>query len=242
MEMKLKKLFMVSIITTFIFSSMTKIAVAESKVSQIIKEIEQNASKIHSYKLNYTLQINKEGEEVKSAGRIEYKKPHKFYMEVELPELKGMKQVFISNGKIMWQYIPDMNRAIKIKLDKLKQDVRQKYLDKRGDVTEVFSNMETETIKFINQVSEGGKRIYVLEAIPKQNIKQEAIVEISKAKMWIIVERGVPKKIIWYDIEDNPVIRQEFKDININPEIEEAKFNFSPPSNVQVLDVTEELK
>lgn len=239
MEIKLGKLAMVTAmiaVTILVISMETS---AETEISQIISKIKQASNDIESYKTNYTIQIDKNGEKVKSIGHIEFKEPNKFYMEVELPELKGAKQIFISNGEVMWQYMPNTKTARKIVLQKGKGKLSQEYFNKRGDIRNPFGNMKSESIKFIKQFTEEDKLIYVLKAEPKDEVKQDSIVEVSKAKIWIFAGIGIPKKVIWYDEKNNPVITQEFKEIKINPDIDENKFNFSPPQGVDILELTE---
>jgi len=234
-----RKLFIGSIIIILVFC-LGEVASCESKVDQILKEIKSAAANIHSYQVNYNLQIDKNGEKVSSIGNIKFREPDKFYMEVELPDLDGMKQLFISNGDILWQYIPEMKMAAKLKLNEVEEEKASKYIDTKGDIRNPFGNMKKDSIKFIKEISEDGRKIYVLEAEPKEEVSEEAIVEISKAEIWIYAEEGIPKKVFWYNAEDVSVIEQEFKDIQINVEIDENKFNFSPPADVKVIDITEE--
>lgn len=225
-----------------IFLLTSSMGSGEVNVEKLIREVKEASNKIDSYKVNYVLKIKKEEGEVKSKGHIEYKEPKKFYMKIGLSELEGMKQIFVSDGEQIWQYIPKMGMVTKINLSKVNKEKASEYLDKRGDIREPFENLKRDSIEILKQTSGEKRKLYVIKAEPKNEVKKGTIVKVESVKIWIDSSRGIPNKILWYDSNENVVIKQVFEDIKLNPKIEDSKFEFTPPKGVRVMDVTDEVK
>lgn len=227
---------------TLITFCFTGVAIAESTINEILTNIKEKADLINSYRINYNLDITKGENVVNSKGYVEFLAPDKFYMEVKLPKLNDTKQIFISDGNTLWQYIPNMRMATKLRLNDMGEDKLQERFEKKGDIRDPFRNMEEDSIKLVKESVKEGKKIYIIEAKPKDKMKQGAVVDISKARTWINAKNGIPEKVIWYNDKGKIVIEQEFKDIEVNCDINRDRFMFVPPSDVEVMDLTNKNK
>lgn len=233
------------ILSTVIFSVflfITHITYAGSEVEKLIKEVRKASEKIDSYKVSYILKIKKEKGEVHSRGYIEYKEPKKFYMEIGLSGMKSVKQIFVSNGKQVWEFIPEMGLASKIDLSKVDNKKVDEYLDKRGDLRDPFENLNRNSIDILKESAGGKRNLYVIKAKPKKGVKKNTIIKVKSVKIWINSELGIPKKILWYNSQGEVVIKQEFKKIELNPDLKDSRFEFNPPKGIKVMDVTNEVK
>jgi chaperone LolA len=74
-------------------------------VSDIVDNIKKNFGKIESYQANFSIVSEKTGKTIRQAGTIRYKANNKLNIEYNQP----YGQKIVSNGKMMWIYIPSMN-------------------------------------------------------------------------------------------------------------------------------------
>jgi outer membrane lipoprotein carrier protein len=74
-------------------------------VSDIVDNIKKNFGKMDSYQANFNIVSEKPGKTSHQTGVIKYKSHNKLYIEFSQP----YGQKIVSNGKMMWIYIPSMN-------------------------------------------------------------------------------------------------------------------------------------
>jgi len=74
-------------------------------VSDIVDNIKKRFSKIDSYQANFTIVSEKMGKTKQQTGIIRYKADNK--LSIEFTQPYGQK--IVSNGRMMWIYIPSMN-------------------------------------------------------------------------------------------------------------------------------------
>ncbi len=74
-------------------------------VTDIVDNVKKTFGKIDSYQANFTIVSDKMGKTKRQTGIIKYKANNKLYIEFSQP----YGQKIISNGKMMWIYIPAMN-------------------------------------------------------------------------------------------------------------------------------------
>ena len=74
-------------------------------VSDIVKKVKERFSDLESYQANFKIESVKLGDKSYKNGVMKYKASNKMLIEFSNP--KGQK--IISNGKVMWIYIPSMN-------------------------------------------------------------------------------------------------------------------------------------
>lgn len=74
-------------------------------VSDIVDNIKTSFGKMSTYQADFTIVSEKMGKTTQQSGIIKYKANNKLYIEFSQP----YGQKIISNGKMMWIYIPSMN-------------------------------------------------------------------------------------------------------------------------------------
>lgn len=82
-------------------------------VSDIVDNIKKTFGKIDSYQANFSILSEKAGKTIRQTGTIKYKSNNK--LRIEFTQPYGQK--IISNGKMMWIYIPSMNVVAEQDLD-----------------------------------------------------------------------------------------------------------------------------
>ena len=74
-------------------------------VSDVVNNIKNNYSKLESYQANFTILSDKGGKKATQTGILRFKSSDKLLMEFNQPS----RQKIVSDGKMMWIYIPSMN-------------------------------------------------------------------------------------------------------------------------------------
>ncbi len=82
-------------------------------VSDVVGNIRKSFGKIESYQANFTILSEKLGKTIRRTGIIKYKASNRLHIEFTQPQ--GQK--IVSNGKMMWIYIPSMNVVAEQDLD-----------------------------------------------------------------------------------------------------------------------------
>lgn len=74
-------------------------------VSDVVRNIKKTYSDLKSYQANFTIVSEKGGKKVTQTGVLRFKASDKLLMEFYQPS----RQKIVSNGQMMWVYIPSMN-------------------------------------------------------------------------------------------------------------------------------------
>jgi outer membrane lipoprotein carrier protein len=74
-------------------------------VSDVVKNIKKTYSDLKSYQANFSIVSDKSGKKVTQTGVLKFKASDKLLMEFYQPS----RQKIVSNGQMMWVYIPSMN-------------------------------------------------------------------------------------------------------------------------------------
>jgi len=74
-------------------------------VSDVVNNIKKNYSKLESYQANFSILSDKGGKKNNQSGILRFKSSDKLLMEFIQPS----RQKIVSDGKMMWIYIPSMN-------------------------------------------------------------------------------------------------------------------------------------
>ncbi|MCL1865713.1 MAG: outer membrane lipoprotein carrier protein LolA [Spirochaetes bacterium] len=74
-------------------------------VSDVVSETKKKYSSLKSYQANFTIISDKGGKRITQTGVLKFKSSDKLLMEFSTPS----RQKLVSNGQMMWIYIPSMN-------------------------------------------------------------------------------------------------------------------------------------
>lgn len=203
----------------------------QASVSQQIDQITAKAQAIESYTADIQITLLKEPEKVEMTGTIMHKKPDKLNMELSVVGNNPMKQMTISNGDCLWQYIPQANVARKINI---KSAVAKGFMQEQGGLHMPFKDIEPESMKFAGRSAVYGHRVVVFEGKPKASLKQQDPERFIKMAVWVSPEDGLARRVAVYDRQDNEVMIQEFTNLKTNIFLRDSLFEFSPPKGTKI--------
>jgi outer membrane lipoprotein-sorting protein len=225
----------------------------EIPVDEILKDIESKTQRINSYTASLIITTEIMGQEVITKGKITFKKPDKMKMEMTSSVFpQEANTTIISDGKTLWTHIPVMNMAQRIDLSRIKkefsgeyeiEEVFQKHTKQSGDILNPLKGFSRDQIRFIGVEQTQMGEMYTFEARFPEEVLNARIEQWgfmpSKAKFWILKDKGIALKMDVYSQDGKRMLSQEYKDIELNPKISESEFVFTPPEGTQVIDMTD---
>jgi outer membrane lipoprotein-sorting protein len=86
---------------------------------EIMSTINSKTTAIETFKAKFAIQVEKGGEESLTKGELIFKKPNKSNMKGSTivargRETRSIEQIMVSDGKILWQYMPALRMAMKL--------------------------------------------------------------------------------------------------------------------------------
>lgn len=185
-------------------------------ISQVLKGLEERYNNSQTLQLSFTETYTQRGRARVEKGELFLRKPGKMRWQYAAPAGK----LFVSDGKFIYTYTPQDNRAEKMKL-KEADDMRAPLAFLLGrlhfadDFREYRSHPE-------------GEGLYIT-AIPKSDKLPYS--EVSFLAMPDSTIRRLEVKA-----QDNSILQFAFENEKRNPPLPETLFRFTPPPGVEYVD------
>ncbi len=157
-----------------------------------------------------------------SRGTVYFSKPGKMRWEYEEPE----RRLIVSDGETVWTYLPEQNQVYVAKLsEEYISRTPLSFLIGKGNLQEEFDVNST----LVNDEQKGSLfRIDLQPKRPQLNLSK-LILEVDSESYLII-------KSDMYDSMGN-LISISFEQIVTDPDLPPNLFQFSPPDNVEIVEV-----
>jgi len=127
-----------------------------------------------------------------------------YYMICITAPAREKGQVFLKRQQDMWNYMPDINRTIKIPPSMMMQSWMGSDFT-NDDLVKVSSMVRDYTHKITGEETINGYDCWIIDFIPHE----DAAVVWGKITMWISKEEFYELKALYYD-EDNELVTGEF--------------------------------
>jgi len=196
------------LLTLFIFFFTINSSIAQSDAQELLKKIQDKFDSITDLSAKITQSVNGKSN---LKGKVFYKKENNLRFEFE-------NMVIVSDGETSWNFNKKQNKVIITDYD----TEGNKILSIRQLIYEYPEECKLSTIN-----SEGTK---VLELIP-----QDDTFSFNSIKLFTNSENLITKVLI-----DDPAtgsIQVDLSDIQLNKDLADSYFQFSPPEGSQVLDL-----
>ncbi len=198
------------------FCSVSLLSGAEIDVSRTLKGVEDRYNRTQSLQLAFTESYQQQGRARVEKGDLFLRKPGRMRWQYTAPAGK----LFVSDGKFIYSYTPQDNRAEKMKL-KETEDMRAPlaFLLGRLDFKKDFR-------EFRARAQDGG---VFITAIPKSDKLPYTEVSFLAAPDFSIRRLEVKG-------QDNSILRFTFEKEAKDPALQDALFRFNPPPGAEYVD------
>jgi outer membrane lipoprotein carrier protein len=209
------------LLATVMLTCAANTSAADDELDQLVRGLQSRYSRLVSLSADFTQIYTAPGERTRrETGQMLLKKPGKMRWNYTSPEPK----LFISDGKIMYEYVPAERMATRVKV-RDSADLRAPFmfLLGRGDLRRDFSK-----IQFSDESpARAGSR--VLQLLPKRNEDFRALlVEVDPAdarigRLSILDQRGRRSDFLFSNVRENVIAADQ-------------EFVFRAPAGVEIRD------
>lgn len=215
-------------------------AQADQKTEELIAKMEAKATTINSYRADLTMNMEMMGQKMIYTGKIAFKKPNKSFMDMSTKiGAMDMQQTIISDGKTTWTYQPKMKIAQKVDLEKIIAETGDNTRQKNGDPSNPFQSLNRDSVVYVRTENIDGKDVYVFQGIPRATEKKDMPFMPAKIEIGLDADNGMIRKLVMLNDEGKETMSQSYSNVQLNMDIPDSEFEFTPAEGVQVMDMTE---
>ena len=197
---------------------------AEKSVSDVAKAVDEHYNRLQAFSADFSESYQGAGITRSESGKLWLKKPGKMRWEYQQPREK----LFVTDGSTAYFYVPgdqQARRAPVKKLDDLRSPLR--YLLGKTKLQKEFDGLA-----FAPKVAPIAAGDTVLHGQPKS---------MADRVTDVVLEVAPDNRIVRILIEEVDGSTTEFRFSNIveNSAVDDARFHFTPPAGVQVIESTD---
>lgn len=237
--MRNKLLVLSSVLIAVICTGISSVQ-ADQKTEELIAKLEAKAGKIESYRADMTMNMEMMGQKMVYTGNLSFKKPNKSRMQMNAKiGAMDMQQTIVSNGKTTWSYQPNMKIAQKMDLEKIIAETGNDTGQKNGDPSNPFQSLNRDSIAYVRTDKIDGKDVYIFQGIPQVTEAENVPFIPAKIEIGLSADNGMLSKIVMFSNEGKEMMSQSYSNVQLDINIPDSQFEFTPPEGVQVMDMTE---
>jgi outer membrane lipoprotein carrier protein len=190
-------------------------------IHQLARAVDEHYNHLRSLQADFTEIYRGAGAERLESGTLWLKKPRKMRWEYRSPKEK----LFVSNGKIVWFYLPDERQARKTELKRL-EDLRSPLAFLLGKTK--LENELQGLSKVVDQAPMGAGNT-LLRGVPQAMAERVSEVQLEISPSDQIVR-------ILMMAADGAVTEFRFADLKENVNLKDGRFEFTPPPGVETVE------
>lgn len=190
-------------------------------IHQLARAVDEHYNHLLSLQADFTEIYRGAGAERVEAGTLWLKKPRKMRWEYRSPKEK----LFISDGKMVWFYLPTERQARKTELKKL-EDLRSPLAFLLGKAK--LENELRGLSKVVDQ-SPAGTGNTLLRGVPQAMAER-----VSEVQLEITPSKQIVRILLME--EDGATTEFRFAGLKENLSLSDGRFEFTPPPGVETVE------
>ena len=184
-----------------------------------LESITARFSKRHYWKLVEQTQ------EIK--GRLYVDKQHRFRLETPV-------QTVVTDGKTVWNYVPDNGQVIITSYETAKSD--RSYEKLLFDLILLGGHSDRFSSEYLGQERVGRRPCHLVELVAKE---EDAY--ISRVRLWVDRSLWLVRKVEYRNVNDD-ITSHTLTELKTNKDIDARLFTFDIPQGAEVVDLRPEKK
>jgi outer membrane lipoprotein carrier protein len=207
-----------SLVVLVVFAAMIPFLYAVNiTAKEIIEKVQSKYDKMNNVVLGFSqnVKFKVSKTEQQSAGTLYFKKKNKYRIETD-------QHIIVTDGKTSWSYSPQNKQVIVDNYKEDKHSLSPEHL--------LISYPQDYYSSLVGEEKIGSESTYLLKLTPKEDNSFATKMKIWISKNWII------KRIETTDIS-GVTTTYTIKDVQIDKGIADAKFEFKPPQDVDIIDL-----
>lgn len=186
------------------------------------------AAALKSYRAEFNLEAKEEaGETVRLEGTLLFQQPNRRRLELRQGGTGEISQLLVSDGTVEWQYTLAEKRAYRL-----------------SNASEVPGPhrpfAEGESFRFVGPVETGSGPCLRFEGAALPTIVQDSPVPIKTLRVDVAEQDGLVRELALLDAKNQVVLSQKYSSVEVNVDLPEDSFTFTPPEGTSIEDLTQE--
>ena len=225
-------------------------AQADSTTEKLLGEIAGKFESMKSYRVDIRTETSTMGQPVISEGVMSFKAPDKIHMKTTSNTMGGTQDVFAS-GDTAYTYMPTTKTATRMDMRRLK--AAGWLPDGISDYTNnalPFAGFPQDELVYIETQKTDSGEVYVFEARPYYDAKTELAGQVSQDTptpdlfgdtiiFLVDAETGLLAKMTVLAESGAAMMEHTYSNIRVNVPVDDSEFEFRPPQDVHITDLTE---
>jgi outer membrane lipoprotein-sorting protein len=204
--------------------------ISEMSADEITSKMKEKQAEIVDFSATAVTTYSVGGEDTATRATIVTKPPDKSRTEyIEPAEVAG--KVEVTNGSTIWTYDPAKNQVTKMELPDMEDPPEMDYTG-IGIIRALLDETDI-SLEGIEDVD--SRSAYLLNATPKDGVKTGIF---TGMRVWVDRENWMVLGIAWFDKDDNPIMKVEYRDITFNTGIPDSEFIFEVPAGSEVVETS----
>ena len=219
----------------------------EKDIEKLKEEIVDKGLSISSYHAFSTATWREDSKWIKTEANIFFDQEKGLRMEgtLILPRGKTLKHIFLITKETYWEYAQAERKVKFVDLKKVREEIGEKLKNwnpaRKFDLRNPFSfdGIQAKTVTFSGEGEVWDEPAYIFEAKFLSSLFLTQSPTLYSGKMWVSKKTGLIKKILLYSEKGEEICVQDYDPIIVGISISPDKFTFSPPPEVEKVDLTE---
>ncbi|MFH1732931.1 MAG: DUF2092 domain-containing protein [Planctomycetota bacterium] len=213
----------------------------DAKTQAAIDQIAAKTAGVKSFAADFSMAAA--ALEAELGGRFTFLLPDKIHMTMTNPF--GMNQTTISDGKTLWALIPAMKVITKIDMAELKKALKELGLpaqQQQHNIARPFDAMKDGSARLVGDEKLGQTECWVFEGALNVGANAPAATRNLKTlEVCVAKSDGLARRISFTDDAGESRMLLTYKNVEVNPDVKPALFDYTPPEGAAVMDHTQQV-
>jgi len=188
------------------------------------------ASALKNYRAQFNLDAKEEnGETVRLEGTLLFQQPNRRRLELRQGGSREISQLLVSDGTVEWQYAPSEKKAYRLSNAPEVPGPHRPFA-------------EGKSFRFVERIGAEPEALLRFEGTPLPTVVQDSPVPIKTLRVDVGEQDGLVRELSLLDAKNEVVLLQRYTAVEVNAELPEDSFTFTPPEGVSIEDLTQGTK
>lgn len=208
---------------------------------EVLQETISSLGGLSNYRVDIKTEMPMFGKNYSFNSTMTFKQPDKMHMITNMPMMGGAKQEMYFSDGVFWTYMPAMKMAMKMEMSSLEDMPKQPGTPNAMEISSQLEKFWGEGLSSPGTMAEGDAEYYVVEWVEPERLSSEEEkpripFRPKKHVFWIDIDGFLLYKMIIIGDNDKAMMSQTYTNYQLDAEIDDSEFEFTPPAGVQVMD------
>ena len=217
-----------------------KMSTGDAKTDAVMVALQKRLKKVETCRARMVIQLRIMDQQLEIRGDALFKAPDLMRLDLTLPG--DVRQTVVSDGALLWTYNADEEIVARVNRVRVYRESGREADADQPDPTRPFRGLQWKTIRYAGNESVDGKNLRIFDAVPELNPTYAQLPSApARVRVYVDPQDGLTRLVKIYDASDAEIITQQFTGLEVNPDLEDARFEFVVPAGAHVIDMTDDI-